>query len=173
MKLFKALLALVVLAMAGGLQAGCGHPAPPPVTPAPAAAAEPARPAVERRDLSTDERAGGHTLSRHVGRTDAQLRQRLRDEPGISAASTYTDRETAERVVAAALTRQRAKVAKWEDRAGSRPNLTLNIHDDGEAIGRSIARRGRGAEPCHDATVVLRWKGNTFYVLTSYPETRR
>src|SRR4051794_5666599 len=58
---------------------------------------------VEPRDLSIDESRGGHTLARHVGRTDAELRQRLIDEPNISAASTYTSRATAELTVARAL----------------------------------------------------------------------
>jgi hypothetical protein len=124
------------------------------------------------RDLTIDEQRGGHTLARHVGRTDAQLRQRLRDEPGISAASTYTDRDTAERVVALALTKSERKIAAWAARGGTRPNLTLNVHVDGEPIGRSIARRGTGAEPCHDAIVVLRARGDAYYVLTSYPEVR-
>ena len=51
------------------------------------------------RDLAADESMGGHTLARHVGKTDSQLSDRLRREPQISAASTYTDREMAERTV--------------------------------------------------------------------------
>lgn len=47
-----------------------------------------------RYDLERDERRGGHTLSRHVGRSDADLRERLSRERQISAASTYTDRVT-------------------------------------------------------------------------------
>ena len=48
-----------------------------------------------RHDLSPDEAAGGHTLRKHVGRTDAELRQRLHRERNISAASTWNDRESA------------------------------------------------------------------------------
>lgn len=166
--------------------AACGRAAtpPPPPTPAPTAVAAPApAPAatpgrdlavVSGRDLAVDERAGGHTLARHVGRTDEQLRERLSDEPNISAASTYTDRATAERVVALALDQQRAKVAQWERRPGNKPNLTLNVRvEDGAPIGRSLTRRGRASVPCRDALVVLRARGDGFYVLTSYPETRR
>jgi hypothetical protein len=50
--------------------------------------------AASRRDLGGDESRGGHTLARHVGRTDSQLLDRLAREPRISAASTYTDRAT-------------------------------------------------------------------------------
>jgi hypothetical protein len=42
------------------------------------------------RDLSVDESMGGHTLARHVGKTDAQLADRLRREPQISSASTLS-----------------------------------------------------------------------------------
>src|SRR5512137_1959892 len=54
-------------------------------------------------DLSHDEELGGHTLRKHVGRTDEQLRERLAEEPGISAASTYTDRAAAEMAVGTVL----------------------------------------------------------------------
>jgi hypothetical protein len=57
-------------------------------------AAQPAD-APDRYDLTAAERLGGHTLARHVGRTDAQLRDRLRREKNVSAASTYDDREVA------------------------------------------------------------------------------
>ena len=140
-----------------------------PVAPAPATTA------AELRDLGRDERLGGHTLQRHIGRTDEQLLDRLRREPQISAASTYNDRETAERVIAQALTRNRSRVEQWLGRRGPRPNLALNYHDPGPApIGRSMMRRTRRPVPCSDVIVVLRWDGRSgYYVLTSYPEAPR
>src|SRR5689334_10011971 len=56
-------------------------------------------PATPTHDLSADEADGGHTLQRHVGKSDAELIERLKREPQISSASTYTDRATAERVI--------------------------------------------------------------------------
>src|SRR5688572_30182611 len=44
--------------------------------PAPRAPAA-ALPSDARRDLRSDERLGGHTLARHIGRTDAELAARL------------------------------------------------------------------------------------------------
>ena len=125
-------------------------------------------------DLARDEARGGHTLARHVGRTDAQLRDRLQREQ-ISAASTYTDRATAERVVARTLARQRSRVDQWLARKGSRPNLALDYRGDGrEAIGRSLTRRSSQTIPCSNAVVVLRWDGGRgFIVLTTYPEVSR
>ena len=72
--------------------------------------------AASRRDLGGDESRGGHTLARHVGRTDSQLLDRLAREPRISAASTYTDRATAELVVGLALERERSRVDAWRHR---------------------------------------------------------
>ena len=124
-------------------------------------------------DLSRDENAGGHTLQRHVGRTDDQLRDRLDREHDIAAASTYTDRSTAERTVAAALNGNRDRVRAWLNRNGGHPNLALQFH--GRApIGRSIRRGQQTSEPCYDAAIVLKWDGDqSFHVLTTYPEPSR
>ena len=150
-----------------------GPAAPPTVA---ARQAPTADPAGGRYDLGRDEARGGHTLARHIGRSDAELKERLRREPNISAASTYPDRATAERVVASALARSRARVDQWLARKGSRPNLVLDYHGSSgdEPIGRSLPRRSPQPVPCSDAVVVLRWDGQRgFVVLTSYPEARR
>ena len=128
-----------------------------------------------KRDLSVDEQRGGHTLARHVGRTDDQLRQRLRDQPNISAASTYPDRETAELVVGLVLEQSTDKVTSWTRRRGSRPNLALRTADPrGPPIGRVLQRGARTPARARGAVVVLRWdeRRGTYYVLTSYPENR-
>ncbi len=39
--------------------------------------------------LAAEEAAGGHTIARHVGRTEGQLRSRLAQQPTIPAASTF------------------------------------------------------------------------------------
>jgi hypothetical protein len=148
-------------------------PAPaPPASPAPPARDTPAEP---RRDLTIDEKQGGHTLARHVGKSDQDLRDRLDRERGISAASTYADRSMAESTVARALAREDRRVAAWLARVGNRPNLALTYHGQpGVIIGRSLERRRRDPIDCTDAVVVLRWNGRDgFFVLTSYPEAGR
>ncbi|MGE3842085.1 MAG: RNase A-like domain-containing protein [Vicinamibacterales bacterium] len=130
--------------------------------------------AARRRDLAADELRGGHTLSRHVGRSDDQLRQRLRRE-SISAASTFTDRETAELTVAAGIERDRSRVTSWQRRSGPRPNLALRYRGSRErVIGRSLAARAGAVVACYDAVIVLRWdeERDDYYVLTAYPEAR-
>ena len=121
-------------------------------------------------DLGRDENLGGHTLHRHVGRTDQQLRERLEEERDIAAASTYNDRAAAERTVAAALAQNRGRVERWLQRSDAHPNLTVQFRGNAP-IGRSIRRGGQNSETCFEALVILHWdEDNRFHVLTSYPE---
>lgn len=131
-----------------------------------------AKAAVERGDLARDEERGGHTLRKHVGRTDEELRERLLTEPNISAASTWTDQVTAETMVAAALRAERGRVENWMRRGYPRANLALH-YDAGHVIGRSLRRGENQPVDCTSAVIVLRADGPaSFYVLTAYPEVR-
>lgn len=129
------------------------------------------------RDLSRDDLLGGHTLKRHVGKTDDELRARLNQER-ISAASTYTDRATAERTVAAALKQNEDKVRSWVNQRGSHTNLVLD-YDSPEPIGRTLRRGTSATTSCSHAVVVLKHieaaasalpLADSFFVLTSYPQ---
>jgi hypothetical protein len=126
----------------------------------------------ERYDLGRDEERGGHTLKKHVARTDEQLQVRLERERNISAASTWSDRETAETVVAEALVAEHGRIEKWSRRGYPRANLALH-YDAGRAIGRSLRRGEVATVDCTSAVIVLRADGpDSFYVLTTYPEAR-
>ena len=132
--------------------------------------------AAERRDLARDERRGGHTLARHVGLSDDDLHERLRREPRIAAASTWTDRRLAEEVVGETLARSVDRVRGWTRRSGSRANLALDYRGTSQRVlGRSLRRGRTRVETCPDAVVVLKWRESAgdFFVLTAYPEVRR
>lgn len=125
------------------------------------------------RDLAADEARGGHTLARHVGLSDADLVARLGREAGISAASTFADRATAERVVAAALEENAARIDAWQRGDARRANLVVRLRGSPDVvIGRVLRRGARTARPSHGARVVLRWddRRRGFYVLTAYPD---
>lgn len=148
-----------------------GDAAVPGRTISPAATTSPSgRVAASPHDLATDETKGGHTLERHVAKTDAQLAARLKAEPNISAASTYRDRRTAEVTVGEALSVNTAKVEAWRARQSERPNLVLDIRMP-STIGRTM-RRGGAAREADSAVVVLKWDGKGGFVLTSYPQER-
>lgn len=146
---------------------------PRPESPAAGPKAEQARAAVTH-DLSQDESEGGHTLRKHVRRTDDELRARLQQERNISAASTYSDRNAAENAVGTALQQQQGRIQRWLQRSGSHPNLVLD-YDGNPAypIGRVLRRGDNTPQPCSHAVVVLKWDGGSeYHVLTSYPECR-
>jgi Bacterial CdiA-CT RNAse A domain len=160
---------------------GCGPGSATPVhqNAAPQASSPPAveqRPAPQAPgyDLSADEALGGHTLQRHVGRSDAELIERLEREPQISSASTYTDRATAESVVGAALKSGNRAFAAWRARTGRRPNFVLRYQAH-RVIGRSVERGHSESVQCDRALIVMRWdeRRQRDYVLTSYPEASR
>jgi hypothetical protein len=128
-----------------------------------------ARNDVARYDLARDEARGGHTLDRHVRRSDEELRERLDHERNISAASTWTNREIAEETVGQALRAEHNKIARWEERGYPRPNLALHF-DAGRVIGRSMTHGDQTSSPSTQAVMVLKADGpDSFYVLTSYP----
>lgn len=124
-------------------------------------------------DLRRDERRGGHTIARHVGRTDAELKARLQRE-SISAASTYADLQSAERVVARALAENARRVQRWIDRRSPKANLAIRYRArDGIPTGRLVRRGADQSSDVTGAVVVLRWRDDGWYVLTTYPENPR
>jgi hypothetical protein len=126
----------------------------------------------QARDLAADEERGGHTLRRHVGKSDMELQARLARERNISAASTYSDSSTAESVIAEAVTANQRRIQQWLQGSGGHPNLVLD-YDGSEPVGRSLRRNVERSQPCSHAVVVLKWvAADDFIVLTSYPECR-
>jgi hypothetical protein len=63
--------------------------------------------------LMAHEAAGGHTLAKHVGKSEQFLRNRLATEPQIRGASTFYDRQTAENAIAAVLKQNQRQVDPW------------------------------------------------------------
>lgn len=159
-----------IVALGVLLPVGCGKDSEPsPEGRTASGEIEPPRVA-ERYELARDENRGGHTLSRHVGRTDAELRERLAREPNISAASTWTDRDTAEITIAQALRAEHGRIDNWLRRGMPRANLALHCNA-GRVIGRSLRRGDSHTADCTRAVIVLRADGSdSFYVLTAYPE---
>jgi hypothetical protein len=183
-------LVLAYMALAG---ACAPQPQEPPKPPTPSAVTSPAerspaprtgaeaiaRPDATRSvgpwdvDLERDEQRGGHTLARHVGRTDEQLTARLRRE-SISAASTYVDIDTAERIVARTLDENSQRVKTWVARRAPKPNLAIRYRArDRLPTGRVLERGETKSRDVFGSVVVQRWRGEDWYVLTSYPEIVR
>ncbi|MGY1437182.1 RNase A-like domain-containing protein [Streptomyces reniochalinae] len=134
---------------------------------------------------------GAHALDKHVGKTEDQLVQRLRDDSGADSASTFRTPAAAQRYTQAVLddVDNAEKIEKWvekveaRERAGSPRNpeastkdISLDFKDPtGRTISRDeYSRHGDRAQAsdCKEVKVVLRYKKGIdppFVVLTSYP----
>ncbi|CAM5652453.1 hypothetical protein SCYAM73S_05812 [Streptomyces cyaneofuscatus] len=103
-------------------------------------------------DLAAAEGVGnGHTLDKHVGKTDAQLLQRMRDEskadgtPKIPGASTYADMESAQRLTQYALRDNTEEITRWLNENPPRPIAefdTASVPQQGPLVGEAITGRG-------------------------------
>ncbi|GAW49854.1 MULTISPECIES: RNase A-like domain-containing protein [unclassified Nocardioides] len=66
-----------------------------------------------RRWLRSHEHSGSHTRRDHIGRSDQQLRERLANESGPPAASTFRSEREAERAIEDAISRNRGAIDNW------------------------------------------------------------
>ncbi|MEU8971428.1 RNase A-like domain-containing protein [Streptomyces monashensis] len=132
-----------------------------------------------------------HVIDKHVGKTDEQLAQRLRDQPSIPAASSFTDltsaqkytQDTVEYVGPAANSGQKnegvdnqALIRRWLSRP-RRDNSILKLDpvEFNSTTGRTIEAnnpRASAAQDAHSVEVVLKYKNGLhppYVVYTSMP----
>ncbi len=127
-----------------------------------------------RKTLTLDKLLGGHSIEKHVGKSENWLRQRLLEETDLDFASSFRNYETANRVVGKAIKENTAKIEKWLVGKTNKP-LELEITMENN-IG-TILGRGKGgsvglktAIETNKAKVIL-IKDNTplgWHILTTY-----
>ena len=103
--------------------------------------------------LATHEAAGGHLLAKHVGQTEAQLLERLAQEPGITGSSSFYNRATAESVVSRTLAAKQAEIGAWL--CGNKPQLKLK-YSLPENVGRTVSKGVTGAVDSANLRLILR-----------------
>jgi RHS repeat-associated protein len=115
--------------------------------------------------VTASEAVGGHTISSHVGRTSAQLAERLATDR-IRAASTFSTLEEAEAGVASVLRANASQLSQWiANGAAGRLKLVAPF------VGGQVLARG-AAEPVVGSSVkvILEGTGTGYYFLvTGYP----
>ncbi|MFE6283119.1 RNase A-like domain-containing protein [Streptomyces sp. NPDC057877] len=136
---------------------------------------------------------GSHGVDKHIGLTDEQLVQRLRDQGNAPSASAYKDLASGQRLTQAALDdidnaqrvedwvkrveRRMANNPNWNpDNSSISPPLTLTVN---EVTGRTVERgdyaangMNATASDVHSVQVALKYKKGLdppFVVITSYP----
>jgi hypothetical protein len=121
------------------------------------------------RGLRGHDASGGHTITRHVDISIPDLRMRLITE-GIQRASRFWDLSAAQAAVNYAVTLHFEPIFDWLV-AGQLNRFTLSVPAPGSTcIGFSVARNADGFEYARTIRIVLERLGNSFYILTAYPE---
>ncbi len=119
--------------------------------------------------LDFHEAAGGHTLERHVGKTEAELAQRLASEK-ISAASSFTYRSVAEVAIAEAMSKNQSAIDSWMKKQGNRYTIKYDAH---RIIGITMSRRASKATSTSRLKIILQRSTKLppgYFILTAYPE---
>jgi large repetitive protein len=105
--------------------------------------------------LAAHEAAGGHTLLKHVGQSEAALSARLAAEPHISAASTFLTRAEAEAGISTVLDARAVQLSTWVS-SGANGQLVLRAPFTGGLV---LHRSATAATSGSNVTVVLRGTG--------------
>ncbi|QCP52377.1 hypothetical protein FAZ95_24675 [Trinickia violacea] len=124
-----------------------------------------------RHEAIRGSRIGGHTLEKHVGQTEAQLRARLIAEPDRKAVSTFLNLEMAERAISKVMQSNAMKIKAWSQSSPSYP-LVL-VQNVGENVGYGVIRKTGEFIPMNKVRVILKcqkYNGMDYYILTSYLE---
>lgn len=117
--------------------------------------------------LKAHDDRGGHTIKKHVGKTDAELSQRFADEPKLSDASTFPNVAVADDAVATAIIRNERFIAKEFE---SDDMAVLSGFEVGRPTGRIIARGGTLTHSSKVTVVLVRDDSPLgYHVLTAYP----
>jgi hypothetical protein len=113
---------------------------------------------------------GGHTLEKHVARTEAQLRERLELEPHLTRVSSFTNLERAEYAISEVMRAHTTRIRTWAASSGGGLPLTLMLHVAGD-VGYGIVRQTGKLTMMNDVVVVLKYQtynGMPYYILTAY-----
>lgn len=121
--------------------------------------------------LAGHEAQGGHTIAKHVGQTEAQLRARLVAQPKIPTASSFETLAQAERVVSGGLHANRTAIAQWAETAAPNAKRAFDWTASGK-IGHGVIRATGQLTPMSKVRIVLQKKafqGKLYYILTAFP----
>lgn len=135
----------------------------------------PKPPTVRDLDPAVEETLGGHSIGKHVGKSDRHLRDRLKEEPNIPAASTYGSFTEAKKYMGKVAQARKVDIEMWL-KSGKSKSRDFTAEFPGEAIGKRLtraeAKRGDKPSPSEQATIVIKRDPsapNGYLVITSFP----
>ena len=117
-----------------------------------------------------DDRWGGHTIERHVGKSDEELRARLARDSRLNTASAWDSAEIAAQVIDGTLAQHAGELLPWLARAPPGNRRVIDYRGR-ERIGRTIrADDPRKVVPLTNARLVIEALGQgRWRLITAYP----
>lgn len=118
-------------------------------------------------------KVGGHTIAKHIGKTEAELRARLAAESHVPMASTFKSLDIAERLLYRALHSNRVAIEAWARTAAPNSKYVINFVAN-EEVGMGVVRATGQLEKLSKLRIVLKlqfYQGKPYYILTSFPTT--
>lgn len=121
-----------------------------------------------RRNVELQEQVGGHTIERHIGKSESWLRNRIQSE-GLENASSFRNEQIANRAQGRFVNRFQNEMNNWLK--GSQNKPLVREFDMNEPVGIVVERGQSGHTVTSKVTVVLVKDGSPqgWHFLTSYP----
>jgi hypothetical protein len=124
-----------------------------------------------RHEAQAGSKVGGHTIARHVGKTEVELRARLLAEPRVPAACSFPNLDVAERAVTHGLRVCAKEIAEWTSKA------TIKSRPQGfefafSKAGYGVVRLTNEFRHLSRVRIVLKYgeyNGMPYYILTAFP----
>ena len=121
------------------------------------------------RTLYEHDLVGGHSFKRHVGKSVAELRNRLSSEWRIPSASTFWTIESATASVCYLTMTNILNIVDWGCSARQRIEIE-EVIPVRTSVGYSVIRGSNRTVLCRKARMVLeKDSGNDFHIVTAFP----
>ncbi len=123
--------------------------------------------------LQTHENVGGHTINRHVDKSEDYLKNRIQSG-NIFEASTFTNLSVAEQILSLGLWGNMPALDGWMKDKNAPDRLVIEISHP-TAVGLGIRRNETQVSPRYGARIVLQKTKDkkSAFILTAYPHKRR
>ncbi|ARJ42897.1 hypothetical protein B1H58_13265 [Pantoea alhagi] len=116
-------------------------------------------------------RIGGHTLKKHISKTDEELLARLAQSRDTRAATSFYSVEQAEKAISAALRANRFKILHWANTGKIEKTLDITWNA-GTTVGYGFRQGSQIKCTISHVRIVLKgakYNGKPYFILTSYP----
>lgn len=119
--------------------------------------------------LLEQEKQGGTTMDRHVGKADASLMDHLKRDLNVPFVSTFPDRHTARAVIGMALAMDKTDLDDWATVANPGEVAEIRMSFE-QPIGRLMRRGTAVGEPAFGLRMYVRATGGgKCYLMVAYP----